>query len=189
MPTDRMSAQTRHPLSKRKEKPIFPFPSQIRKGCFRKGNVKKRREKRRRNARIMHFPRTAALFVRQKWNFFAERKKFLSAKTQISCRKEVSRSVENRKIRGFGRLFRSRRDAAAYKIRLTDCHPKGGTGDTARRLVRRTAAHHRQDANKKRENVAKRFPAMPGDSRISARLRLSSRTRVPRAAASDHLTL
>ena len=75
-----------------------------------------------------HFSALAGVFVRQKWNFFAERNLFLAAKTQISFSKEIPGSVERGEKRGFGRIFPSNWRPCACKIRLPFCKPSSPSG-------------------------------------------------------------
>ena len=81
-----------------------------------------------RTVRMKHFSAAASVFVRQKWNFFAERNFFLAAKTKISCRKEIPGRVESGEKRGFGRLFTSNLRPSACKIHLSFCKPFPFTG-------------------------------------------------------------
>ena len=143
----------------------------------------------RRNARILHFSGKAPVLVRQKQDFFQQRKKFLSAKTEISCRKAIFRSAENRKKGGFGRLFRSRWNAEADKIKMTDCRPWHHTADTAKDSVRPERVPGCQEATGKGKPASGRFGTSPRKSHISARPRQPARTRHPRDAALDNLTL
>ena len=85
---------------------------------------------------MKHFSASVGVFVRQKWNFFAERNLFLAAKTQISCRKGVHGSVESGEKRGFGRIFSPIWRSSACKIHLSFCKPFPSRADAGAALVR-----------------------------------------------------
>ena len=75
--------------------------------------------------------------LRYKADFFAERNIFLSAKTEISCRKAVFGLLAGVEKRGFGWVFSSGRKAEACRSRLTDCRVGGGMADAAGDAMRK----------------------------------------------------
>ena len=83
-----------------------------------------------------HFSAAVSVFVRRKWDFFAERIFFLAAKTQISFSKEIFGSVENGENRGFGRIFSSIWRSSAHKIHLSFCKPFPSRADAGAAPVR-----------------------------------------------------
>ena len=137
---------------------------------------------------MKHFSASVGVFVRQKWNFFAERNLFLAAKTQISCRKGVHGSVESGEKRGFGRIFSPIWRSSACKIHLSFCKPFPSRADAGAALVRTVSRGGRQSVAESGFRLSSCIPAGPRGSRVSVRSRPCVRLRDSRGASFDVLT-
>ena len=141
-----------------------------------------------RTVRMEHFSAAAGVFVRQKWNFFAERNFLLAAKTKISCRKDVSGRVESGGKRGFGRLFPSGWGLSACKIQLSFCQPFPSRAGAGAAPVRMASLGGRQSVAQNGLRLSSCVPAGPRESRVSGRPRPRARLRDSRGGGFDVLT-
>ena len=135
-----------------------------------------------------HFSASESVFVRQKQNFFAERNFFLAAKTKISCRKDVSGSVESGEKRGFGRPFLSNWRLSAHKIHLSFCKLSPSRADAGAASVRTTLRGGRRSVAESGFRLSSCIPATVRESRIPVRPRPCIRPRDSRGAGFDVLT-
>ena len=129
------------------------------------------------------------VFMRSKWNFFAERNLFLAAKTEISCRKEIFRRVGSGWKAGFVPFFSSVWRLSAYRFHLTFCDGMRRKADSMRDTVRISPSGGFRLERETPSGLSSWFFVSAWESRISVRVPPGGCPCDSRASAFDTLTL